>query len=29
MPMMLWKIQWNTIKKAVQTWVKTLTNIHK
>ena len=29
MPMMLWKIQWNTIKKAIQTWVKTLTNVQK
>jgi predicted nucleotidyltransferase component of viral defense system len=29
MPMMLWKFQWNTMKKAIQTWVKTLTNVQK
>jgi len=29
MPMMLWKIQWNPMKKAIQTWVKTLTNFQK
>jgi hypothetical protein len=29
MPMMLWKIQWNTMKKAIQTWVKTLTKVQK
>jgi hypothetical protein len=29
MPMMLWKFQWNTMKKAIQTWVKALTNVQK
>jgi len=29
MPMMVWKIQWNTIKKAIQTWIKILTNVQK
>jgi hypothetical protein len=29
LPMMLWKIQWNPMKKAIQTWVKTLTNVQK
>jgi len=27
--MMVWKIQWNTIKKAIQTWIKILTNVQK
>jgi len=29
LPMMLWKTQWNPMKKAIQTWVKTLTNVQK
>jgi hypothetical protein len=29
MPMMLWKFQWNTMKKAIQTWVKALANVQK
>jgi hypothetical protein len=29
MPVMLWETQWNTIKKTIQTWVKTFVNRHK
>ncbi len=29
MPVMLWETQWNTIKKTIQTWVKTFFNMHK